>query len=74
VTRRGYWLAVVFSSLSSFSYLLWGWHDETMTSWIPYSAVRAQTRADHAAAIGFALARIALTIGFLELLKDEVDK
>lgn len=63
--KRVYWLSVVFSVSVSGSLLLWGWHDQTMGRWDGHD-FRDQTGADHAAAIGFAIARVALAILLLE--------
>lgn len=63
--NRIYWLSIIFSVSVSGSLLLWGWHDKTMSRW-DGSDMRQQTRADHAAAIGFAIARVALAILLLE--------
>lgn len=71
MSRRAYWLVFAFSALASFSYLMCGWHDETITGLGPLAPSRAQTIADHVAAIGFALARVVLTMGILEMLKEK---
>lgn len=71
MTRRAYWFSVAFAILSSFSYVLWCWHDQTMAMWggdTRPSVMREQTKADHAAAIGYALARVAFVMGLLELI------
>jgi len=64
MSRRGYWLCVSFSVLASFSWVLWCWHDPTHAG---YWGFRDQTKEDHVAAIGFALARVVLALFLLEL-------
>lgn len=74
MNRRAYWLSILFAALSSFSYLLWCWHDETLAEWNRGAApnvMRKQTKADHAASIGYALARVVLVMGLLELIPKE---
>lgn len=71
MTRRFYWLSVIFSTVASFSYVFWCWHDNTNSVFWVSGALREQTRADHTAAIGYALARVLLTLGVLELAQEK---
>lgn len=74
MNRRHYWLSAAFAVLSSFSYMLWSWHDTTCTDCLSNpSARREQTRADRAASVGYALARVLLALALLELVPRTKD-
>jgi len=73
MNQRIYRISIVFSIFFSGSLLLWGWHDKTSAQW-DGANMRDQTRADHAAAVGFAIARVILTILLLEAASISMKK
>lgn len=70
MTLRAYVFAVLFAITTSTAWCLWQWHDDTLVDWLDAPRrMRSQTRADHAASILFAAARVTLALAALELLR-----
>jgi hypothetical protein len=63
----------VVAACLSFGWVARCWHDQTAAEWHLFSAsvVREQSRADHFAAVLFAVARVVISVTVAELIFEE---